>query len=90
MHSHFEGNDFAQGLITEAATEQREIPEPERQLSDVVRRLRDHWIEQQIALNIGRVADPILDDAERLAILEELKRLRAWKRMPLNSPNATT
>ncbi len=90
LHSHFEGNDFAQGLITEAATEQREIPEPERQLSDVVRRLRDHWIEQQIALNIGRVADPILDDAERLAILEELKRLRAWKRMPLNSPNATT
>jgi DNA primase len=84
----FEGDSFSQGLITEAATEQREIPEPERQLADVVRRLRDAWIDRQIALNNGRLADPALEDEERRAALDELHRLRAWKRLPLETPSA--
>jgi DNA primase len=79
----FEGDGFAQGLITEAATEQREIPEPERGLLDLVRRLRDGWADRQIALNNGRLADPALLDEERLAVLDELRRLREWKRTPL-------
>jgi len=79
----FEGDGFAQGLITEVATEQREIPEPERGLLDLVRRLRDGWIDRQIALNNGRLADPALLDEERLAVLDELRRLREWKRTPL-------
>jgi DNA primase len=82
----FEGDDFAQGLITEAATEQREIPEPERQVADVVRRLRDAWIDRQIALNNGRLADPALLDEERSEVLDELKRLRDRKRTPLDPP----
>ncbi len=79
----FEGDGFAQGLITEAATEQREIPEPERGLLDLVRRLRDGWADRQIALNNGRLADPALLDEERLAVLDELRRLRERKRTPL-------
>lgn len=79
----FEGDPFAQSLITEAATEQREIPEPERQLADVVRRLRDAWLDRQIALHNGRLGDPTLDDEDRLGLLSELQALRLRKRSPL-------
>ena len=71
------------GRRTEAATEQREIPEPERQLADVIRRLRDAWLERQIALRNGRLADPTLDDDERLTLLSELQALRLRKRSAL-------
>ena len=81
--SRFDGDPFAQSLITEAATEQREIPEPERQLADVIRRLRDAWLDRQIALRNGRLADPSLEEDERLGILSELQGLRQRKRSPL-------
>jgi hypothetical protein len=79
----FEGDPCAQSLITEAATEQREIPEPERQLADVVRRLRDAWLDRQIALRNGRLGDPTLDDEDRLSLLSELQALRLRKRSSL-------
>jgi len=79
----FEEDPVAQSVITEAATEQREIPEPERQLADVIRRLRDAWLERQIALGNGRLADPALEDDERLGLLSELQALRQRKRAPL-------
>jgi DNA primase len=79
----FEGDPFAQSLITEAATEQREIPEPERQLADVIRRLRDAWLDRQIASHNGRLGDPTLDDEDRLSLLSELQALRLRKRSSL-------
>ncbi|MCX6871407.1 MAG: DNA primase [Verrucomicrobia bacterium] len=79
----FEGDPSAESLITEAATEQREIPEPERQLADVVRRLRDAWLDRQIALRNGRLGDPTLDDEDRMVLLSELQALRLRKRSPL-------
>ena len=79
----FEGDPFAESIITEAATEQREIPEPERQLADVVRRLRDAWLDRQIALRNGRLSDPTLDDEDRMVLLSELQALRLRKRSPL-------
>ena len=79
----FEGDPSAESLITEAATEQREIPEPERQLADVVRRLRDAWLDRQIALRNGRLGDPTLDDDDRMVLLSELQALRLRKRSPL-------
>jgi hypothetical protein len=55
-------------------------------VADVVRRLRDAWIDRQIALNNGRLADPALLDEERSEVLDELKRLRDRKRTPLDPP----
>ena len=79
----FEGDPFAESIITEAATEQREIPEPERQLADVIRRLRDAWLDRQIALRNGRLGDLTLDDDDRMVLLSELQALRLRKRSPL-------
>ena len=79
----FEGDAFAQSIIAEAATEQREIPEPERQLADVIRRLRDAWLDRQISLRNAGLVDPALEEEDRLRLLAELQTLRHRKRSPL-------
>ncbi len=79
----FEGDGFAQSIIAEAATEQREIPEPQRQLADVIRRLRDAWLDRQISLRNASLVDPSLEDEDRLRLLAELQALRQRKRGPL-------
>ncbi|MFM8880255.1 MAG: DNA primase [Verrucomicrobiota bacterium] len=79
----FEGDGFAQSIIAEAATEQREIPEPQRQLADVIRRLRDAWLDRQISLRNAGLVDPSLEDEDRLRLLAELQTLRQRKRGPL-------
>ena len=73
----------AQQLISEAASEQREIPNRPQQLSDLARRLRDAAVDRQLAALAARVSQPALTDAERLDLLREQQSLRILKREPL-------
>ena len=75
----------AQQLISEAASEQREIPNRPQQLSDLARRLRDAAIDRQLAALAARVNQPALTDAERLDLLREQQSLRTLKRETLGS-----
>ncbi|MDW7979574.1 MAG: DNA primase, partial [Verrucomicrobiales bacterium] len=43
-------DEFERELVTEAATIDREVPDPQRQLEDVTRALRNQFIEQQLVL----------------------------------------
>jgi hypothetical protein len=52
-------------------------------LADVIRRLRDAWLDRQIASHNGRLGDPTLDDQDRLSLLSELQALRLRKRSSL-------
>jgi DNA primase len=79
----FEGDDFARQLIAESALEQRTIPDPEKQLADVILRLRNQAYDQRITALVAHLADASLPHAERVAALEEQQRLRAAKREPL-------
>lgn len=81
--SHFEGDDFARSLITESASEQRAIPEPEKQLADVVLRLRNAAFDAELARLNAKLADASLPESEHLAALAQQTRLRAEKRKPL-------
>jgi DNA primase len=81
--SNFEGDEFARCLITECASEQRAIPEPEKQLADVVLRLRNAAVDAALARLNAKLADSTLSEAEHLAALAEQTRLRAEKRRPL-------
>lgn len=74
----------AQNLITEASTEEREIPDPARQLNDLVMRLRNQFLDRQLAALTHRSSLPETDDAERLELLCQQQRLRQLKRQPLN------
>ena len=80
----FEGDDFACRLITENASEQRTIHEPEKQLADVVLRLRNTAYDQQIAALTAKLGDSSLSTEEHEESLAGQQRLRAARRQPLH------
>jgi hypothetical protein len=81
--SNFEGDEFARCLITECASEQRVIPEPEKQLADVILRLRNTAFDAMLTRLSATLADSTRPESEQLAALAEQIRLRAEKRRPL-------
>jgi DNA primase len=70
-------------LITEAAAEDRTIPNPEIQLADVVLKLRNQHLEHQIASLTQKVSQPETADADKVQLLQQQQQLRAQKRSPL-------
>jgi DNA primase len=70
-------------LITEAATEDRKIPNPEQQLTDVVQRLRNEFLDRQIAACVQSAGQPGISETERVELLRQQQKLREQKRTPL-------
>jgi DNA primase len=73
-------------LITEAATEERPIPNPSQQLADVILRLRNQFIDRELMSLIHRVNQPETDDVTRLELLQQQKEIRELKRKPIAAP----
>lgn len=72
-------------LVTEAAIEDRPIPNPQQQLADVALRLRNLFIDRQLAALIHRANQPELDDVARVELLHQQQELRQLKRRPLGA-----
>ena len=70
-------------LVTEAASEQREIPNRAQQLADIVKRLRDQFVDRRLAGLAQRMNLPALPDSERVELLQQQQALRRLKRQPL-------
>ena len=70
-------------LITEAATEDRILPNPDKQLADVILKLRNQFLDQQIAAVTQKAGLPEISDAEKIELLHEQKKLREQKRSQL-------
>lgn len=77
-------SDEAQGLITAAAAENRAIPDPERQLADLVTRLRNQSLDRQLAALSHRASQPETNDEERVNLLRQQQELRQLKQRPLS------
>src|SRR5437667_7621695 len=73
----------ARGLITEAVAEQRAVPNRPQQLADVARRLRNQFLDRQLAGLKLRMIQPELADEERGELLKQQKALRDLKGQPL-------
>jgi DNA primase len=73
----------ARGLITEGAAEEREIPNPDQQLADLTLRLRNQFLDRQLAELSHRLSQPNLSEAENLQLLQQQQQLRQLKRQPL-------
>lgn len=73
-----------QNLITEAVADERPLPNPAQQLSDVVLRLRNQFLDRRLAASLQRANQPETGEAERLDLLREQQELRLLKRQPLN------
>ena len=70
-------------LITEATADSRPIPNPSQQLSDVALRLRNQFLDRQLAALMQRANQPECGDAERLDLLRQQQELRSLKRQPI-------
>ncbi|MCX6927380.1 MAG: DNA primase, partial [Verrucomicrobia bacterium] len=70
-------------LITEATTEPRPIPNPSQQLSDVALRLRNLFLDRELAALMQRANQPQTTEAERLELLHQQQELRQLKRQPI-------
>lgn len=73
-------------LVTEAVAEDRKIPNPETQMTDVVLKLRNQFLDRQIAVLNQKVNQPEAGEAERIGFLREQQKLREKKRAPLSPP----
>src|ERR1035437_1333947 len=72
-----------QGLVTEAVAEDRKIPNPDQQLADVTLKLRNQFLDRQIAASIQRASQPETSEADRMELLRRQQELRQQKRVPL-------
>lgn len=70
-------------LITEAVAEDRKIPNPETQLADVTLKLRNQFLDRQIAALTQKISQPETDDNDRLTLLREQLDLKNQKRSAL-------
>jgi DNA primase len=73
----------ARRLVTEAVADNRPIPNPAQQLGDLALRLRNQFIDRQLAALAQRGEQPETGDAERLELLRQRETLRQLKRQPM-------
>jgi DNA primase len=72
-----------QSLVTEVTAEPRPIPNPPQQLSDVALRLRNQFLDRQLAALMQRANQPECGEAERADLLHQQQELRRLKRQPI-------
>jgi DNA primase len=72
------------GLITEAVAEDRKIPNPEQQLGDVASKLRNQFLDRQVAALTQKISQPGMPEAEQNELLRQQQKLREQKRAPLS------
>ncbi|MBI5774382.1 MAG: DNA primase [Verrucomicrobia bacterium] len=77
--------DAARSLLTEALAESRALPQVEQQLADVTLRLRNQFIDRQVAELTRRVSDPACSDAEQEHLIRERHALQQTKRQQLST-----
>jgi len=73
----------ARSLVTEALSEQREIPNRSQQLADITKRLRDQCVDRQLAHLAQRMNQPDAPDSDRVELLKQQQALRQLKQQPL-------
>jgi len=81
------GSAEMRSLVTEAAAEDRKIPNPEQQFADVALKLRNQFLDRQIAALTQKVSLPGFSEAEQNELLRERENLRGQKRAPLTTLN---
>ena len=70
-------------LVTEAVAEDRKIPNPQQQITDVALRLRNQFLDRQIAALTHKVSQPETSEADRMVLLRQQQEFRQQKRVPL-------
>ncbi len=78
----FEATEI-RSLITEVMMDKRELPNPQQQLADIVLRLRNQFLDAQIAALTQRISQPETPDADKVGLLRQQQQLKQLKRQAL-------
>jgi DNA primase len=70
-------------LMTELISDDHDIPNPDQQLADVTLRLRNQFVDRQMALLTQTLGQPEATPGEHLELLRELQQWRQYKKQPL-------
>ena len=70
-------------LITECISDEREIPNPDQQLADITLRLRNQFVDQQMAALMHHLSQPETPESEHSELLRQREEWRMFKRQPL-------
>ena len=71
------------GLMTELISDDREIPNPDQQLADLTLRLRNLFVDRQMAALTQRLSQPETNESEHVELMREQQQWRLYKRQPL-------
>jgi DNA primase len=75
--------ESSRSLLSEAAAEPRALPNARQQLTDLLLRLRNHFIDEKLMTLAQRASSPDIADSERNRLLQQQQDLRLLKRQPL-------
>jgi hypothetical protein len=64
-------------------SDDHEIPNPDQQMTDVALRLRNQFVDRQMALLTQTLSQPEATPGEHLELLRELQQWRQYKKQPL-------
>jgi DNA primase len=70
-------------LMTELISDDHDIPNPDQQLADIALRLRNQFVDRQMALLTQTLSQPEATAGEHLELLRELQQWRQYKKQPL-------
>jgi DNA primase len=85
-------DEESRNILTEAVTDPRKIMDPEKTLKGdpghgdkrgILERLRDEFLDQELAARQQRANNPETSDSERLELLKQQQELRFLKRKPI-------
>src|SRR4029077_393578 len=76
-------DEHARNLITSVAADERAVPNPKQQLTDITLRLRNQFIDRQLAALMQKVNQPEITESKRIESLRQQQEMRAMKRQPL-------
>jgi DNA primase len=76
-------DDALRELVTEVTTNERPVPKPEQQLHDVALRLRNQFLDRELAALVRQASRPETTDAMRLELIRKQQELRQAKLTPL-------
>ena len=75
---------WQRSFITEAVADERALPNPEMQLTDVTLKLRNQCLDQKIGALTQKISHPESSDEQKIEWLQEQQQLRQQRRTPLN------
>jgi DNA primase len=79
---------FTQNIIAEFMFLEKPVNDPQKQFRDLLLRLRNQFLDRQMAEVVQKLGEPGLSDEERNYYLQQQAELRQMKKIPLESDNS--